>query len=372
MYETLFTIGYKVSIINILLILLILLITAILRRLIRKNLKKYITHAKMHVVGTKVTWLKFFSQLTYLLALYLIIISFRINNQDVTFSQFLDYSLIESKYLVLSFWHVLLLILLVYGVRITTSIVTLLINKKLSSLKDYDPGIEYIYIQISKYLIYLVAFYIGLRILDVDMRFLLGSSAALLIGIGFGLQDLFRDFFSGIVLLLEGNIKIGDVIEMNNQQDSEPIVAKIVKVNVRTTHIETREGNVLIIPNSKLTQETIENWSHGSELSRFTIPVQVAYGSDIQEVMRLMKQAALGHPKVKKTNEPTVRLADFQDNGIKMELIFWADQSWDINNFKGEIRVEIDRLFREYKITIPYPQRDLHIIKGSKSDSFED
>ena len=87
--------------------------------------------------------------------------------------------------------------------------------------------------------------------------------------------DLFKGVFSGLVLLFEGNVRVGDIVEISNGGKTEPIVAKILKINVRTTQIETREGNVLIIPNAKLTQEYVENWSHGSELSRFRITLTV-------------------------------------------------------------------------------------------------
>jgi small-conductance mechanosensitive channel len=86
----------------------------------------------------------------------------------------------------------------------------------------------------------------------------------------------------------------------------------------------------------------------------------VAYGTDLNLIERLLKQAALAHPKVKKNHPVIVRLSDFGDSGLELELIFWADQSWDINNYKSEIRFEIDRLFRTYGIEIPYPQRVLH------------
>jgi small-conductance mechanosensitive channel len=180
-----------------------------------------------------------------------------------------------------------------------------------------------------------------------------------------GLQDVFKDMIAGIVLLFEGNLRVGDIVEISgksktNGVSNEAMVAKIVKINVRTTQIQTREGNVLIIPNTHLTQDRIENWSHGSELTRFTITLTVAYGSDIQLIERLLTQAALAHPKVKKSNPVFVRLYDFGDSGLELELVFWADQSWDINNYKSEIRLEIDRLFRTYSIEIPYPQRVLH------------
>jgi small-conductance mechanosensitive channel len=105
----------------------------------------------------------------------------------------------------------------------------------------------------------------------------------------------------------------------------------------------------------------VENWSHGSELTRFLITVTIEYGANTELIKRLLKQAALAHPKVKKSHPIFVRLANFGDSGLELELIFWADQSWDINNYKSEIRFEIDRLFREYGITIPYPKRTIYM-----------
>jgi small-conductance mechanosensitive channel len=217
----------------------------------------------------------------------------------------------------------------------------------------------FIYIQVAKYVIYVISIIICLQILEVNLTIFLTGGAALLVGIGLGLQDVFRDMFSGIVLLFEGNLRVGDIVEIYNAGDTEPTVAKIIKINIRTTQIETRNGNILIVPNNKLTQEYVENWSHGTSLSRFFIDVCVEYGTDTELVKKLLKQSVLSHPNVNKIEPCMVRLKDFGENGLNLELIFWAEQSWEINNVKSEIRFEIDRLFREYKITIPYPKRDL-------------
>jgi small-conductance mechanosensitive channel len=245
--------------------------------------------------------------------------------------------------------------------KMILKIVKINIRRKFRAKEGYNKATEFVYIQIAKYIIYLFAIIFALKAVDIDITILLTGSAALLVGIGLGLQDVFKDMFSGLVLLFEGNVRVGDIVEISNGGKSEPIVAKILKINVRTTQIETREGNVLIIPNAKLTQEYVENWSHGSELSRFTIPVTVEYGSDTELIIRLLKQAAFAHPKVRKTDPVFVRLSHFGSNGLDLELIFWADQSWDINNYKSEIRFEIDRLFRENNVTIPYPQRTVHM-----------
>ena len=108
-----------------------------------------------------------------------------------------------------------------------------------------------------KYVIYVFAILFSFQVLNVNLTIFLTGSAALLVGIGLGLQDVFKDMFSGIVLLVEGNIRVGDIVEIDGGGKSAVMVAKILKINVRTTQIETREGNVLIIPNTKLTQEFV-------------------------------------------------------------------------------------------------------------------
>jgi small-conductance mechanosensitive channel len=326
-------------------------------------LKRYLKSANIRVEGRKVTWLKLMSQSVYLIATYVAVLSFNINNENVTFGDFLNFNLIESKKFTLSFYHILVIIAIYFGAKMLLNVVKLYFNKKFREKGEYNAGSEYVYSQIAKYVIYVFAIITSLKALDVDLTLLLTGSAALLVGIGLGLQDVFKDMFSGIVLLFEGNVHVGDIVEISNGGKSEAIVAKILKINVRTTQIETRDGNVLIIPNAKLTQEFVENWSHGSELSRFRITLVVDYGTNTELVSRLLKQAALGHPKVRKSHPVDVRLSNFGNFGLELELIFWADQSWDINYYKSEIRYEIDRLFREYKITIPYPQTTVHLSK---------
>ena len=361
---TLFHLGpYKVCFWNIIFLSVIFFIAMLLRKVIHKMLKRYLKSANIRVEGRMVTWLKLLSQSVYLLAAYIAILSFNINNEDVSFSDFLNFNLIKSQKFTLSFYHILVLISIFFGAKMLLNFVKLYISKKFREKTSFNPGTEYIYVQIAKYVIYLFAIITSLKALDIDLSLLMTGSLGLFVGLGLGLQDVFKDMFSGVVLLVEGNIRVGDIVEISNGGKSEAIVAKILKINVRTTQIETREGNVLIMPNSKLTQEFVENWSHGSELSRFRIVLTIDYNADTELVTRLLKQAALGHPKVRKSHPVDVRLSHFGNNGLELELIFWADQNWDINNYKSDIRFEIDRLFREYKITIPYPQNTVHLAK---------
>ena len=362
MLATLFKLGpYNVCLLNILIIGGLMMTAFILRRMIQRSLKRYLSEANIRLEGRRVTYLKIFSQSVYALGVYLAILSFSINNQEVSFKEFLDYKFIDTKKIKISFENVLLVVVIIFGAKVAINFVQLFLQRRFRNSDKYDKGTEYVYMQVAKYVIYTLAFFFCLSAMDVEPSIFLGGSAALLVGLGLGLQDVFKDMFSGFVLLFEGSIRVGDVIELYDGKSSEAIVAKILRINVRTTQIETRDGNVLIVPNAKLTQEYIENWSHGSHLSRFRIHVTVHYGSDTQMVSDLLIQAAMSHPKVKKTEPVQVRMVDFAENGLLMELIFWADQSWDINQYKSEIRFEIDRLFRHYGISVPYPQREVYM-----------
>ena len=371
---TLFNIGpFNICLWNVFFVVIIFLVAAILRRIVLKLLRKYAKSANITIEGRRVTWLKMISQSVYLVAIYVAVLSFKFNNKDITFADLFKVRLIELPNFKLDFSDLLVIVSVFFGARILVSFSTLLISRRFQRSKNYDKATEFIYVQIAKYFIYIFSIFFCFQLLNVT-SLLLGGSAAILVGIGFGIQDVFKDVVAGFVLLFEAKLRVGDVVEITpvskaGLKSTETIVAKILKINLRTTEIQTREGNILIIPNTRLTQEQVENWSHGSELTRFTIKVTVEYGSNTELIQRLLKQAALAHPNVNKTEPVFVRLADFADNGLDLELIFWADQSWDINNYKSEIRFEIDRLFREYKIKVPYPQRVMHVMHETKTSS---
>jgi small-conductance mechanosensitive channel len=363
--STLFPLGpFDICMWNLIFFSLVYILAAILRRIVHQGLKKYADSASINIEGRWIAWLKLISQSVYLLAIYISFLTLKFNNKTVTFQDFLNYKLLNFKSFHIDFFAIVVIISVFFTSRILVNFSKIVIGRKFGKAALRDVSTEFIYLKITKYIIYVFAIIFCFRALDIDATLFLTGSAALLVGIGLGLQDVFKDVFAGLVLLFEGNLKVGDIVEITGgtkNSKSSDIVAKILKINVRTSQIETREGNVLIIPNTRLTQEQVENWSHGSELTRFLITVTVEYGANTELIKRLLKQAALAHPKVKKSHPIFVRLANFGDSGLELELIFWADQSWDINNYKSEIRFEIDRLFREYGITIPYPKRTIYM-----------
>ncbi|MEZ4961577.1 MAG: mechanosensitive ion channel [Saprospiraceae bacterium] len=218
--------------------------------------------------------------------------------------------------------------------------------------RGVDEGRRVAVRQFLIYIVYIAAVFMILQILGISSM-LLASSAALLVGIGLGLQEMFKDLTSGIIILIEGTIKVGDVVEVDG------LVAFVRKIGLRISVVETRDRVTILIPNSKLVVDKVINWSHLDTATRFIIKVGVAYGSDLELVVKLLLQAAKEHPKVLTTPSPSVQFRNFGDSSLDFELLFFSDDFIRIEFVKSEIRMTIDRLFRQNGVQIPFPQRDL-------------
>jgi len=208
-----------------------------------------------------------------------------------------------------------------------------------------------------KYLLWIIAVFLILDTIGVKITFLLAGSTALLVGIGLGLQQVFKDIISGIFLLFEGNLKVDDVVEL------EGVVGIVKDIGFRTTKIESRNNIVLIIPNSKFIDENVINWSHIEQRTRFYVEVGVAYGSDVQLVKKILEQCAGEHASITNNPEPFVRFDDFGDSSLVFQLFFWTNNAFYVENIKSDLRFMIDNKFRENGVTIPFPQRDVHLKK---------
>ena len=233
-----------------------------------------------------------------------------------------------------------------------------LIHRLLKSRRiPLDSGRTQAIVQIVKYLIYFLAILTALTTIGVNLSLLIASSAALLVGLGFGLQQVFNDFLSGIFILLDGTIEVGDVIEVN----SLGLAGKVIEIRLRTSIIETPESINVIIPNSKFTGERVVNWSHNDRETRFSIRVGVAYGSDVSLVRDTLKEAALSHGLVLRNPEPRVFFSDFGDSALVFDLHFWTYHHFEIKTIKSDLRYKVEAEFRRHNITIPFPQRDVYL-----------
>lgn len=223
---------------------------------------------------------------------------------------------------------------------------------------NLDPGSTYALFQIIRYLLWIIAIGLMLESIGIKLTLLLAGSAALLVGVGLGLQQTFNDIISGIILLGERSIKVGDVLEIDSD------VVMIQSIGLRTSKGLNRDDISIIIPNSLITTSKVINWSHQSDKTRFRIDVGVAYGSDVDKVIRILEESAHEHPDVSNQALIEGRLVNFGNSSLDFQLLFFSKNIFRINKVRSDIRRIIDRKFRENNITIPFPQMDLHVKSG--------
>jgi small-conductance mechanosensitive channel len=270
-------------------------------------------------------------------------------------SEFLSLTIFSFKNYKLTVSSVLTLLLVILVTIAIKRAFKMLLHRTLVRRNVIDTGRETSISSLFNYVLYVIAFVVGIETIGVDITILIGASAALMVGVGLGLQDTFKDIFSGIVLLLEGVFKVDDVIEFNG------IVCKVLRIDLRTSQVETRDGTVIIVPNGKLVNDNIINWSLNHADTRFKIVVGVAYGSDTAKVQRILYDIFGRHKDITRKDLLSVRFADFADSALTFEIYFWTRRQWVIEQIKSELRFEIDEAFRTHKISIPFPQRDVHV-----------
>ena len=276
----------------------------------------------------------------------------------MTFEDFIDYKLIETENITLSVYKVLVFVLIIFATWLILRFVQKLINRKLKKIEGVG-GSRYAAFQILKYLIWIIVFGIAIETIGIHYNLIIASSAALLVGLGFGLQQIFNDYISGILILFEGNLKVNDVVQMEDET-----IGIVKEIFLRTSKIETRDDFTIIVPNHKLISDNIINWSHMESRTRFNVKVGVAYGSDTALVEKVLLDCANNHPDIVKNPAAFVRFINFGDSSLDFQLFFWTMKTFRVENIKSNLRFKIDDEFKKNEIRIPFPQRDVHVLKG--------
>lgn len=237
-------------------------------------------------------------------------------------------------------------------------------QSKVLANSGLEVGLQESMTTIAVYVFWMLGILFALHAFGLNTTSLVVAFGALGIGLGFGLQTIFNNFISGIILLFERPIQVGDAIEING------IWAYVKKINVRSTVVQTWDNASLIIPNSEFVSSQVTNWSFSDMRLRRSIYVGVAYGSDVELVRETLLEVAEKTSRVLKQPKPDVLFNDFGDNALIFRLRIWTviDQMLTV---ESNIRFEIDRLFKERDITIAFPQRDLHIKKVTESIPLE-
>lgn len=267
---------------------------------------------------------------------------------------FFSFSLYQSKDVNITVFTILALILAFIATNIILKILKKIATEKLSI---DDKGRFISVFQFIQYLIYLFVIMFTLNASGVNISVLLTASAAIFLGLGFALQQLFQDLISGVLMIVDQSMKVDDIIEIEDR------VCRVEKISLRSTKAVTRNNRVMVIPNHIFMSKVLFNWTQNSNIVREDLSVGVAYGSDTHLVKQILLSVAQENQEV--LNEPAsiVLFQDFADSALMFTLFFFVEDPFVSPRIKSDMRFAIDQKFRENNINIPFPQRTVHIQK---------
>lgn len=270
--------------------------------------------------------------------------------------EFLEVPLLELGHATITLWSVLTIVLLVVALAVLTRRVRQWVNRSLQAATRLDATARDATSRVTQYTVFVVGLLIILQTAGIDITTLNIVAGAVGLGIGFGLQNIASNFISGLIILFERPIKLGDRIDVGG------IEGDVVHIGARSTSVLTNDNITIIIPNSRLVSENVINWSHNDDRVRFPIPVPVAYGTDPALVEKVLLEVAAANPDVLDDPAPGVRFMAFEDSGMLFELRAWTKT---LTHRKGRLisslNFAIYDALRRHQIEIPFPQRDIHI-----------
>lgn len=354
---TLFTINnQKFTLLILLKLILPVVLAVIISRLIIRFLKKkavkiwdYLGKSRYLVV--------------FLIKLILIVtalsIGFRLTGGDHNLFDY-AYKLVFKPFITIgstpvSVTSILLLVIIISLSLIFSRYFLKILNSDIYPKAGIDIGLRNVIDTFLKYFIIGTGVIIGLQVNGINLSVFATIGAALMVGIGFGLQNIASNFISGIVVLVERHIKVGDYIEVNN------IYGSVEQIKARSTHIKTRDNIIIIVPNSKFISENVINWSHNDIKTMIKAAISVSYSSDVKKVRDILLQIASDHEKVLNDPTPEVLLEEFDNSSINMALEMWTNDPKHRFEIISEINFEIVSKFRENGVVIPFPQMDVHM-----------
>ena len=230
------------------------------------------------------------------------------------------------------------------------------IERRVAQSPHLSAGVAAGMAKVSKFVLVMVAFLVGLNAVGIDLTALTVFGGALGVGLGFGLQRIASNFISGFILVFDRSIRPGDVISVGNK------FGWVQELHARYVVVRDRDGVETLIPNENLITTDVINWTYTDPNVRLKIPVSISYGDDPEQAMELMVEVSREHPRVLPEPAPSSRLIEFGDNGVHLEARVWvANPELGLGNVRSDINLGIWRRFKEAGITIPFPQRDLYI-----------
>lgn len=222
-----------------------------------------------------------------------------------------------------------------------------------------DRALQYAIAQIASNVVLIVGFFVVLDNAGIHLGTLTVFAGAVGVGVGFGLQNITSNFISGLVILAERPITVGDRVEVAG------VNGQVQEIRARSTLIRTNDNITMIVPNTKFIESTVTNWTYGDPRVRFRLPIGIAYGSDLTKTCEALLAAARENPHTLNEPPPSVFLDKFGDNAIEMELVVWSSEmSARPRRYRSDLNFAIEEKLRETGIEIAFPQRDVHIRSG--------
>ncbi|MEO0570879.1 MAG: mechanosensitive ion channel domain-containing protein [Bacteroidota bacterium] len=259
--------------------------------------------------------------------------------------------------------HVTIGLLLLLSIAIVATNFLLKLLRRLFTRKmTSEDKLKFISIfKFIRYVVYVIVFLATLSAAGINVTVILTASAALFVGLGLALQELFQDIIAGILIMVDKSLQVGDIVEVDDK------VGKVFEIKLRTTRAITRDDKIVIIPNHKFISNTIYNFTQNHKTTRENVTVGVAYGSDVAMVTQLLEEAAQEQKGVLKNPKPFVLFEDFADSALSFSINFFINDSFTEPRIKSDIRYTIDKKFRENNVTIPFPQRDVYLYPQAPS-----
>ncbi len=284
-----------------------------------------------------------------------------------TIQDFLNYSLINvgsaENPIRITVWVILLVIVAFLLTNIVMRGIRIFFTRKM----EEPDKLKFISVfKFIRYLVYVVVIIVTLSSAGIDITILLTASAALFVGLGLALQELFQDIIGGLFIIIDKSLLVGDVVEMDGR------VGRVIDIKLRTTRLLTRDDKVMIIPNHKFTSEIILNFTQNHRTTRELVRVGVAYGSDTELVKKLLLESVHEQAGITKKPSPFVLFEDFGDSALIFSVNFFVTDSFVDPKIKSQVRYNIDEKFRENNVTIPFPQRDVHFFNRSTTPKEEE
>ncbi len=247
-------------------------------------------------------------------------------------------------------------ILYLVALDVFTRLFRRFLGQRVLSHTSMDRGYQYAVVRAAGYAVFLLGLVVGLDTTGLNLRSLLVVGGALGVGIGFGLQNIVANFVAGLVILFERPVKVGDLIDVGNTN------GEVIQIGARGTWVRTFDNEVIIVPNSDFINNRVTNWTANDRTIRISVPVGVSYDSDLEKVRDLLLDIARRNPDVLSSPAPMAMVKDLGDNSVNLVLRVSTATGTDRPGLlKSNLLFEIFRIFREQKIELPFPQRDLHI-----------